>query len=71
MYTGKDYDIVRRYYANKNRCPRCNSENLAEANIQELPVQEIIKQYGEFRDRRNQTACLECGWKGIFDLLKK
>lgn len=64
-------DIQLLYYSKKNRCPRCNSKNLVDTDITKLNTEIILKQYKEFRDRKNKTACKDCNWIGLIDDLKR
>jgi len=57
---------IRDYYESKNRCPVCNSRNLADTEIHILDMDPK-----NYRDRKNITICKECGWRGYIDDLKK
>jgi uncharacterized protein with PIN domain len=65
--TKEENDIIKLYYDKKNRCPKCNSRNLAETH---LDPPSIIPGK-EYRDRINKTICNECGWQGYIDDLRK
>ena len=63
-------DEIRLYYDKKNRCPRCNSKELAETDLGKLNYEETIIRYGGFKDRKNKTACTNCNWMGYIDELR-
>lgn len=59
-------DDIKRYYESKTRCPRCGSKNIVETEVHVLDLPE-----GQYRDRRNQTMCRECQWRGVIDDLRR
>lgn len=63
-------DIQLLYYDKKNRCPVCNSKEIADTALGKINIEDTIKKYGEFKDRKNKTACSNCGWMGYIDDLK-
>ena len=67
MKTKASDDRVRFYYDNKNRCPKCNSRNLVETEINILDIPEGK----EYIDRKNITICRECMWRGVIDDLRR
>lgn len=59
-------DEIKFYYSSKVKCPKCLSRDIADTQINVLDLPE-----GQYRDRSNKTQCLNCGWHGVIDDLKR